>query len=132
MKFNFKIQDYQTEAVESIDKVFEGQGYHSGLGYIRDLGSLEAQTKNQQMSFLDDEFGEQIELEDTTGYKNEEIVLTDDRLLQNIRDLQMLNNIKQSPSLVKDLGRCSLDIEMETGTGKTYVYIKTMFELNKR
>ncbi len=132
MKFNFKIQDYQTDAVESIVKVFEGQGYHSGLGYIRDLGSLEAQPKNQQMSFLDDEFGEQIELEDTTGYKNEEIVLTDERLLQNIRDLQMLNNIKQLPSLVKDLGRCSLDIEMETGTGKTYVYIKTMFELNKR
>ena len=43
-----------------------------------------------------------------------------------------MNNIKLSPSLVKDLGRCSLDIEMETGTGKTYVYIKTMFELNKR
>ena len=119
MKFNFKIQDYQTEAVDAIVKVFEGQGYHSGLGYIRDLGSREAQPKNQQMSFLDDEFGEQIELEYTTGYKNEEIVLTDDRLLQNIRDLQMLNNIKQSPSLVKDLGRCSLDVEMETGTGKT-------------
>lgn len=131
MKFNFKIQDYQTDAVESIVKVFEGQGYHSGLGYIRDLGSLEI-PQQKQLSMLGDEFGEQIELEDTTGYKNEEIVLTDDRLLQNIRDLQMLNNIKQSSSLVKDLGRCSLDIEMETGTGKTYVYIKTMFELNKR
>lgn len=131
MKFNFKIQDYQTEAVESIVKVFEGQGYHSGLGYIRDLGFLEI-PQQKQLSLLGDEFGEQIELEDNTGYKNEEIVLTDDRLLQNIRDLQSLNNIKQSPSLVKDLGRCSLDVEMETGTGKTYVYIKTMFELNKR
>lgn len=39
---------------------------------------------------------------------------------------------KLSNSLVKDLGRCSLDIEMETGTGKTYAYIKTMFELNKK
>lgn len=132
MKFNFKIQGYQTEAVESIVKVFEGQGYHSGLDYIRDLGSLEVQPKDQQLSLLGDEFGEQIELEDATGYKNAEIVLTDDRLLQNIREIQSLNNIKQSPSLVKDLGRCSLDIEMETGTGKTYVYIKTMFELNKR
>ena len=130
MKFNFKIQDYQTEAVDSIVKVFEGQGYHSGLGYIRDLGSLEI-PQQKQLSLLGDEFGEQLELEDTTGYKNEEIMLTDDRLLQNIRDLQLQNNIKQSPSLVKDLGRCSLDIEMETGTGKTYVYIKTMFELNK-
>ncbi len=53
-------------------------------------------------------------------------------ILANIRRLQTFNNIKLSPSLVKDLGRCSLDIEMETGTGKTYVYIKTMFELNKR
>lgn len=130
MKFNFKIQDYQTDAVDSIVKVFEGQGYHSGLGYIRDLGSMEI-THQKQLSLLGDEFGEQLELEDTTGYKNEEIVLADDRLLQNIRDLQLQNNIKQSPSLVKDLGRCSLDIEMETGTGKTYVYIKTMFELNK-
>ena len=130
MKFNFKIQDYQTEAVESIVKVFEGQGYHSELGYIRDLGSLEI-PQQKQLSLLGDEFGEQLELEDTTGYKNEEIMLTDDRLLQNIRDLQLQNNIKQSPTLVKDLGRCSLDVEMETGTGKTYVYIKTMFELNK-
>lgn len=130
MKFNFKIQDYQTEAVDSIVKVFEGQGYHSGLGYIRDLGSLEI-PQQKQLSLLGDEFGEQLELEDTTGYKNEEIMLTDDRLLQNIRDLQLQNNIKQSPTLVKDLGRCSLDVEMETGTGKTYVYIKTMFELNK-
>ena len=48
MKFNFKIQGYQTEAVESIVKVFEGQGYHSGLDYIRDLGSLEVQPKDQQ------------------------------------------------------------------------------------
>ena len=131
MKFNFKIQDYQTDAVESIVKVFEGQGYQAGLGYIRDLGSLET-NQGTQLSLLPDAFGEQVGIEDITGYKNEEIVLTDDRLLQNIRDLQSLNNIKQSAALVKALGRCSLDIEMETGTGKTYVYIKTMFELNKR
>lgn len=131
MKFNFKIQEYQTEAVESVVKVFDGQGYHAGMGYIRDLGSMTVQPQPKQMTFLEDEFGEQLEQEDLTGYKNEEIILSDDRLLQNIRDLQSLNNIKQSPSLVKGLGRCSLDVEMETGTGKTYVYIKTMFELNK-
>ena len=50
----------------------------------------------------------------------------------NIQKIQSQNNIKQSKTLVKDLGRCSLDVEMETGTGKTYVYIKTMFELNKK
>ena len=57
--------------------------------------------------------------------------ISDEQLLHNIQEIQSRNNIKRSASLVKDLGRCSLDIEMETGTGKTYVYIKTMFELNK-
>lgn len=70
--------------------------------------------------------------DDDTGYKNEVVELTDDQLLVNIQKIQSQNNIKQSSNLVKDLGRCSLDIEMETGTGKTYVYIKTMFELNKK
>lgn len=79
-----------------------------------------------------DEFGDQIDLYDDTGYKNEMVGLSDEALLKNIHQLQSRNNIKLSPNLVKDLGRCSLDIEMETGTGKTYVYIKTMFELNKR
>lgn len=69
---------------------------------------------------------------DDTGYKNELIELSDEQLLKNIQTIQKQNNIKTSASLVKDLGKCSLDIEMETGTGKTYVYIKTMFELNKR
>ena len=69
---------------------------------------------------------------DDIGYKNELIELSDEQLLKNIQTIQKQNNIKTSASLVKDLGKCSLDIEMETGTGKTYVYIKTMFELNKR
>lgn len=67
-----------------------------------------------------------------SGFKNEALQLTDQELLQNIRALQAEANIHQSDKLVAPLGRCSLDIEMETGTGKTYVYIKTMFELNKR
>ena len=74
---------------------------------------------------------EEFDIINDIGYKNELVELSDEQLLQNIHTLQSQNNIKLSPSLVKDLGRCSLDIEMETGTGKTYVYIKTMFELNK-
>ena len=79
--------------------------------------------------------GEDPELADPlndTGYKNEAVALTDEQLFANIQKIQSQNNIKLSPELVKELGRCSLDIEMETGTGKTYVYIKTMFELNKQ
>lgn len=141
MKFNFKIQQYQTDAVDAVVKVFQGQGYHDKISYIRDLGKKQ---ENQQMRLnvdMDQQYsldmGEAHQLniydmDDDTGYKNEVIELSDEQLLINIQKLQSQNNIKQSKALVKDLGRCSLDIEMETGTGKTYVYIKTMFELNKK
>lgn len=142
MKFNFKIQQYQTDAVDAVVKVFQGQGYHDRISYIRDVGKRQ---ENQQMRLnlemdqqysLDTDGERQLNIydidDDDTGYKNEVVELTDEQLLTNIRKLQSQNNIKQSPNLVKDLGRCSLDIEMETGTGKTYVYIKTMFELNKK
>ena len=132
MKFNYKIQQYQTDAVDAVVQVFRGQGYYDRMTYNRDLGTLDSQHRQISLDDLDDEYD--------TGYKNEVIELSDSQLLQNIRKIQQTNNIKESSALVNDLGRCSLDIEMETGTdiemetgtGKTYVYIKTMFELNKR
>lgn len=125
MKFNFKIQQYQTDAVNAVVNVFNGQGHYDRTKYIRDLGKIEKNLDIQQS--FDDE-----DILNETGYKNELIELSDEQLLNNIKKLQSENNIKLSSSLVNDLGRCSLDIEMETGTGKTYVYIKTIFELNKR
>ena len=125
MKFKFKIQQYQSDAVEAVVRVFAGQGLHDSVSYIRDLGKQKSGVQLHLDMFDDDAAGD-------SGYKNEEIYLTDDQLLSNIQQLQNENNIKQSTKLVTDLGRCSLDVEMETGTGKTYVYIKTMFELNKR
>ena len=127
MKFNFKIQQYQTDAVDAVIKVFNGQPHYDKISYIRDLGKSQ---ENQQMriAITDDE----VDLLSDTGYKNETIELTDAQLLKNIQAIQNENNIKVSDKLIGDIGRCSLDIEMETGTGKTYVYIKTMFELNKR
>lgn len=133
MKFNFKIQQYQTDAVEAVANIFKGQGLHERVGYIRDRGTLEDSDK--QLSFLAEdtvEDDELLDLENSMGYKNEAVQLTDTELLKNIHEMQTANNIRLSPNLIKELGRCSLDIEMETGTGKTYVYIKTMFELNKR
>lgn len=127
MKFQFKIQQYQTDAVDAVVQVFDGQGFYSGIKYNRDLGKQDF-TENQQITFL----GDEINPLDDTGYKNELVHLTDEQLLKNIHNIQTKNNIKLSSALVKDLGTCSLDIEMETGTGKTYVYIKTMFELNKK
>ena len=143
MKFNFKIQQYQTDAVDAVVKVFNGQGFHDKISYIRDKGKVKKEygidgeviSQGNQMSFQT--VGTQLEYDDIdelsdTGYKNELVELSDEQLLSNIQVLQRQNNIKLSNSLVKDMGRCSLDIEMETGTGKTYVYIKTMFELNKK
>lgn len=130
MKFNFKIQQYQTDAVEAVVSVFNGQHFHDKTIYIRDRGNL---NKENQLSF--DVSQNEMEIYDAdsdTGYKNELLELSDEQILQNIHTLQSKNNIKLSPALIKDLGRCCLDVEMETGTGKTYVYIKTMFELNKR
>ena len=129
MKFNFKIQQYQTDAVDAVVKVFAGQEFHDRIRYVRDLGKKNSQSV-YQMPMVDG-VDETYDPDDDTGFKNEEIGLTDAQLLQNIHKLQSENNIKLSLELVKSLGRCSLDVEMETGTGKTYVYIKTMFELNK-
>ena len=133
MKFRFKIQQYQTDAVDSVVRVFGGQPYLSGVTYVRDLGKRETKTdtppKEEQLSMLP---AQPQEPEDDTGYKNEPVRLTSEELLANICAIQAENNIHQSEHLVRDLGCCSLDVEMETGTGKTYVYIKTMFELNKR
>ena len=133
MIFRFKIQQYQTDAVDSVVRVFGGQPYLSGVTYVRDLGQREMKPatppREEQLSMLP---AQPQEPEDDTGYKNEPVRLTSEELLANIRAIQAENNIHQSERLVRDLGCCSLDVEMETGTGKTYVYIKTMFELNKR
>ena len=124
MKFNFKIQEYQTDAVDAVVRVFQGQGYHDKISYIRDRGNVESQQFQLDLGPADRDSDIDCLMNDT-GYKNEVIDLSDEQLLANIQALQSQNNIKLSTELVKTLGRCSLDIEMETGTGKTYVCIKT-------
>lgn len=118
MKFQFKIQQYQTEAVEDTVKVFQGQPKHDMKHYRRDLGKQK--------------HGNLFTEEEEAGYRNADVELTKENLLTNIRDAQIRNQITPSTALAPGHGIVNLDIEMETGTGKTYVYIKTMFELNKR
>ena len=118
MKFNFKIQQYQTDAVESTVAVFAGQPTQGGFLYQRDLGKNDA----GRITYEDD----------YAGFRNADVELSDQNMLANIRNIQESNNIPLSKALSHDLGKVGLDIEMETGTGKTYVYIKTMFELNRR
>lgn len=120
MKFKFKIQQYQTDAVEQTVNVFAGQPSKANAQYRRDLGK-----RKHQLSFGEEEY---------VGWRNSDVELQGHQLLANIQQQQTLGNIPKSTSLSTPdgLGACSLDIEMETGTGKTYVYIKTMFELQKR
>ncbi|MGI6771686.1 MAG: type III restriction-modification system endonuclease [Acholeplasmataceae bacterium] len=116
MRIKFKKQNFQIDAVNSIVDVFRGQPFSQ---------------KNQYTTVFkkDNNLFSDI---DNIGFSNPLIVLDDKELLNNIKTIQNENGIKESVSLSKNLGRISLDIEMETGTGKTYVYIKSIFELNKK
>ena len=122
MKFKFTIQPYQTEAVESVVGVFAGQPFNDRFTYRRDV-----EIKRDVTNWMIPE--EELYM----GFANARVQLDSGQLLNNIRRIQTRNNIKLSENVMTGgLGACSLDVEMETGTGKTYVYIKTMFELNKQ
>ena len=127
MKLQFKIQQYQTDAVESTVDIFNGQPNQGLLDYKMDQGKVYVIDNGKRIEQKGIGFSGY-----DTGYKNGEIVLSEDELLKNIHQIQTQNNIHLSNEVIKRLGACQLDIEMETGTGKTYVYVKTMFELNKR
>ncbi|MBB3965733.1 type III restriction-modification system endonuclease [Rhizobium metallidurans] len=115
MKLKFKVQPYQTNAVESVVDCFAGQTLVSGIGYRIDPGR-----KAQTSAFEE-------------GFKNADIQLADTQVLANIRDVQKRQNLPISDALTVSTGcKFNLDVEMETGTGKTYCYIKTIFEMNKR
>lgn len=106
MKLRFKVQQYQTEAVDAVVDCFAGQPRACGTG-------------------------------NGGGVRNAEIALSPARLLENIRAVQRRHGLPESPVLVQSAAAAApdtpnLDIEMETGTGKTYVYIKTIMELNRR
>ena len=130
MKFQFKIQQYQTDAVDAVVQVFNGQRKYERGSELRNPGFRNLETVRMNLPEAGGDGPEDLLLD--VGCRNAEVELSDEALLANIQRLQAVNNIKRSDSLVRNLGCCSLDIEMETGTGKTYVYIKTMFELNKR
>ena len=124
MKFKFTIQGYQTDAVNSVVRVFAGQPYQDKISYRRDTGTQEIERDLFNYDLSDEEL--------YMGFANAPVALDQYQILKNIQDVQNDNNIKESSSLAKHMGACSLDVEMETGTGKTYDYIKTMFELNKQ
>lgn len=126
MKFQFKVQQYQTDAVDAVVDCFAGQPRDNGISYRIDPGrrGTSAQSTLDFSGTLD------------SGLRNAEIALSAGQLLENIRGAQRRRHLPLSKSLVSSKaaapGTPNLDVEMETGTGKTYVYIKTIMELHKR
>ncbi|MFO2641177.1 DEAD/DEAH box helicase family protein [Legionella pneumophila serogroup 1] len=118
MKLKFKHQAYQAEAVDSVIQIFNDQQRHEGILYRVDPGP---QSKGQ------------IDIFDDSGFKNADFDIDEARILKNIQAIQKKQNIPVSLSLSKNaIAPVNLDIEMETGTGKTYCYIKTIFEMYKQ
>jgi len=129
MKLQYKNQQFQLDAVEAVTSIFEGQPRQTNLSYMMDVGH----EKN-------------IMLDIVNGFKNSDISLSDSDFLKNIQATQKKNGILTDSKLVKmSIGgkdkntkvdnskdSLTLTVEMETGTGKTYTYIKTMLELNKQ
>lgn len=104
MKLKFKKQQYQTDAVMSLVNCFKGQQ----KGYREDI--LDRQGLFEIISF-----------------GNAKLTLTDSELRENVRSVQKANDIP-----IKNFDNSNnFTVEMETGTGKTYTYIKSMYELSK-
>ena len=120
MKLKFKKQAYQTTAVEAVANCFAGQPLSTGFKYDIDPGLVKS--------------GQHQGLLENSGFRNHEISKSIN-VLENIHAVQHHQNLPLSSTQVVDTKTgcaINLDIEMETGTGKTYCYIKTIFELNKR
>lgn len=125
MKLKFKKQPFQTDAVNAVADCFSGQPKIECVTYRIDPGKT-GSAINGGKTPAGFDFTQ-------SGFKNRELVLTKDQLLANIHTVQQRQNLPQSTILVSTKAcPVNLDIEMETGTGKTYCYIKAMFEMNRR
>ena len=109
LKFNSELQ-YQQEAIASVVDLFKGQ-------------------TPKQANFTVSAYAGQVGLEDSEHGVGNKLELDEEDILQNLQAVQLRNGLKQTKSLKK--GQYDFDVEMETGTGKTYVYLRTIFELNK-
>ena len=109
MKLKFKNQEFQTDAVNAVADLFAGQEKSTTTFSVDD--------NSAQMRLLHNDFG--------IGNKLE---IDNDTLLSNMHSIQRRNKLPLS----RDYDSRQFSIEMETGTGKTYVYTKTILELNKR
>ena len=114
LTLKFKNQQFQTDAARAVTDAFHGQRNQAMLEFTHDMG-------HSKDSYQD--------LFDVVGFRNQPLTVGAGQVLDNIRAIQMPAQLRPSETI--DTNDLRLTIEMETGTGKTYTYIKTMFELNK-
>ncbi len=134
MKLKFKVQPYQTHAVDSLADCFAGQPKSSGISYRIDPGAVSPAPTIPRQAPLAGMEPAPAGASDA-GFKNADVALSPAQLLENIQAVQRRQNLPLSAALIGDKKTgcpINLDIEMETGTGKTYCYIRSMFELNLR
>lgn len=119
MRIQYKHQKFQADAAKAVVDIFAGQPYLTPT-YMMDRGSGYYQT-----TLTDDQ--------DFTGWSNQRIIpaLNDQLILEHLQKIQRANQIAPSAKLEGRADGYNLTIEMETGVGKTYTYIKTMYELNR-
>ena len=138
MKLKFKDQQFQIDATAAVCDVFEGQPYHDPTVYTVDPGEVKSKSEKgisaEALSLpgLESVTQGRLDLEDDppdVGYANAEIKISGSVLLKNLHMVQDRNNLDRSQL---SSGLVELEVEMETGTGKTFVYTKTIFELNRR
>ena len=115
MKLRYKHQRFQTEAALAVANAFTGQPKSDGQSdHIVDQGV------NQGLFVV-------------KGFGNKNVILAPEAVCENVRAIQTEQGLKPVEQLQRLQGvGTALTIEMETGTGKTYTYIKTMYELNAR
>ncbi|WP_234364826.1 DEAD/DEAH box helicase family protein, partial [Francisella tularensis] len=107
-------QSHQLKAIDSIVKLFDGQTRRN------ELFTVEAIKEESGQYSTDDKHGE------TTGYGNK-LSITSNQLLENLQKVQLENSLDISSNLHNN----NFTIEMETGNGKTYVYLRSILQLNK-
>lgn len=132
MKLQFKEQDFQVQAVEAVVKCFEGQTLKTNHFTLERSRDIIRKTKQIASGGYQGALGS--ELLEEIGYRNSAIQITDRQVLENIIAVQREHYLIENKNLEVLLGTnlgYNLTIEMETGTGKTYTYIRTMYELQK-
>ncbi|MBF2092730.1 DEAD/DEAH box helicase family protein [Flavobacterium psychrophilum] len=132
MKLQFKEQQFQIDAVKAVIDCFAGQPIKTNRFTLERSKDIIKKAKQLAQGVVANTL--EFEVMESIGYRNTPIQITDNQILENLKRVQFANDIPESTQLERPKGLnlgYNLTIEMETGTGKTYTYIRSMFELNK-